>query len=141
MESESDRGNQFCAREEGVIDCTETLRNFILFLLLLVFAFGFIFKRLIIAGPGGGIGLFFSPAVILGLVSLLGLSLPIFNHQPLLLHIVLTFFLSALWLRMGELIAVLLFKDSRLTLCVCEVCILKLAVPDMRIITFSITLS
>jgi hypothetical protein len=54
---------------------------------------------------------------------------------------VLTFFLSALWLRMGELIAVLLFKDSRLTLCVCEVCILKLAVPDMRIITFSITLS
>ena len=120
MTSGIEKENKFWIKEEVIINCSETANEFknylakkfesiefIVFLLLLVSTFGVIYNGLIIAGPGGGIGLFFSPAVILGLVSLLGLSPPIFNHQPLLLHISIIFFLSALWLRMGELIAVL----------------------------------
>ncbi|MHC4265440.1 MAG: hypothetical protein ACYSUK_05840 [Planctomycetota bacterium] len=134
MISGVNKENEFWIKEEVIIGCSETRNelmhslgkrfepiDFIVFLLLLVCTFGIIHNGLIIAGPGGGIGLIFSPAVILGLVSLLGLSLPIYNHQLLLLHIVFTCSLSKLWLRMGDLIALLLFKIRRLTLCVCEV--------------------
>jgi hypothetical protein len=123
MADESDRGSQFWIKEEEIIGCLKTADEFMLglvkrfeptyfivFLLLLVFTFGAVYKGLIIAGPGGGIELLDSPAVILGLVSLVGLSLAIHHHQPLLLHVALMNSLCALRLRKGNLIVVLFFK-------------------------------
>ncbi|MHC4842171.1 MAG: hypothetical protein ACYTEE_00070 [Planctomycetota bacterium] len=86
----------------GLVERSEP-RYFIVFLLLLVCTFGTIYKGLIIAGPGGGIWLLVSPAVILGLMNQVGLSLAAYHHQPLLLHVTFINSLSILWLRMGEL--------------------------------------
>ncbi|MHC4292811.1 MAG: hypothetical protein ACYSTX_00845 [Planctomycetota bacterium] len=68
----------------------------IVWLLPFFCVFGAIYKRLIIAGPGGGIVMFNNPAVILGLMSLVGLSLAIYHRQPLLLYIALIYSLGVL---------------------------------------------
>ncbi|MHC4187114.1 MAG: hypothetical protein ACYSRQ_02870 [Planctomycetota bacterium] len=70
--------------------------EFAVWLLPFFCVFGAIYKRLIIAGPGGGIGLICNPAVILGLMSLVGLSLAIYHHQPLLLYVALMYSLGVL---------------------------------------------
>jgi hypothetical protein len=108
--------NKFWINEEETTGCLETSDEFmrglvrrfeptyfIVFLLILVCTFGAIYKGLITAGPGGGIWLLANPAVILGLMNQVGLSLAVYHHQPLLLHVTFMNSLSILWLRMGEL--------------------------------------
>jgi hypothetical protein len=72
------------------------ITEFAVWLLPFFFVFGAIYKRLIIAGPGGGFGHIFNPAVILGLMGLVGLSLTIYHRQPLLLYIALIYSLGTL---------------------------------------------
>ena len=59
----------------------------IIFIPFLACIFNAVYKGLIIAGPGGGIGLFCGPTVIRGLVCVLGFSLAINHHQPLFLSL------------------------------------------------------